>query len=204
MRKLLLLLLFLCPLSSFAQLQIGGNIGGTLNFYDYSEGNYTGYVCRVNAAYIVSDAVKVGLGYRRSNALDKPVNSVGAFVDFGGHFGKMEAYAGPELGYFPYHGMHKRLIANTVYSFNMSGFGLELGARAGCNYQVCKRLAINAQGGYMVCGLRERTERSTAYQNSRWEPKYSSAGGYRAFELSLGLRYTIKFKEKNEDMSLPN
>src|SRR5262245_33300923 len=135
MSRSLLFLAFLCPFYTFAQLQLSAHVGGALNDFG-NEIMPAGYVFKAKAAYIVSDAVSTGLGFRHTNALDNGVNSVFAFVDFGGNFGRAEAYAGPELGYFPYHGR----LEQTIYGFpfDVSGFGLEFGGHLGFSYKLSK------------------------------------------------------------------
>lgn len=199
-----MLLLLISPICSLAQLQIGGNAGCALNTFDDPNTNKTGYATKAVAAYEMSDAVKAGLGYRRTNALEAAVNSVFAFIDFGGHFGKFEAYAGPEIGYFPYRGAYPKYMANTTYRVSVSGFGVELGAHSGCSYYFSKVLALNAQIGYIISGIRDRERSGWSYPGSRWQPEYIAVGAFRSFEFTLGLRYNLRFKEKNEDMSLSN
>jgi len=205
MKRNLLLLALLSPITSLAQLQIGANTGGALNAYDYTDKNKTGCVYKANVAYKFSKAVKAGLGYRHTNALDKDINSVFAFADFGGHVGKLEVYAGPELGYFPYHATYQLQYANTMRPIEIFGFGIETGAHAGCNYFFSKAFGLNAQIGYVGSSIKEHNKYGMTYAGSSRQMEYTTIGRYGSFELSLGMRYTITFKErKNDDVLKPD
>jgi hypothetical protein len=112
-------------------------------------------------------------------------------------------FAGVEIGYFPYRGVYRQ--ANFMTPVNVSGFGIETGGHSGCNYHFSKTFDVNAQIGYINSSVKERTQRGIVYPSDRKQPDYTTVGNYGSFEFSLGIRYTIQFREPDsEDVPLPN